>query len=463
MAKKHKGKVVQMLSPENYIRTKARTLAVDKCLINENWEEYGIAHILITRKHSNNNVTIGLYLVDLMCLGVKDTFYRFNISRLELDEIKDTVFTDDLPMVEISYALAHNIIWAAVDFAEEYGFKPCKDFTSTTQFMLDEDTDDIPMMDIECGMDGKPTFTYCEEDDQAMVKRVIAHLEKNPGIGNFELICADDLDDDMYDDLLNEDDYYDEDEFGFEELSLEEKKEKLKDLLNTNDLEKIESGPSQLFQIIQSLSNELTDLELVDNYFESFSTTMLKIKPTEEITNQELGINDASAVIDEAIKDKFDELVDRIESFDKKAKKGVAAFKNQNPELPASYFLEVLYREYNEKKTKNLQDLALQFPNYPLIQILNLKNTVDLSNNEELDFSTLFDKIFQKSTTLTFREIFYFIRTYTMLIAGEMNLEKVHALNNLVHLYPFEESYTNELGAVISLFKLGIISKQLDL
>ena len=38
MAKKKKGKVIQMLSPENYIKQRARTLPIYECRINSDWE-----------------------------------------------------------------------------------------------------------------------------------------------------------------------------------------------------------------------------------------------------------------------------------------------------------------------------------------------------------------------------------------------------------------------------------------
>ena len=53
MAKKSSGKVVQMLSPENYIRTKARTLPLYECWINTDWKEGSQASCIVSRKHSN--------------------------------------------------------------------------------------------------------------------------------------------------------------------------------------------------------------------------------------------------------------------------------------------------------------------------------------------------------------------------------------------------------------------------
>jgi hypothetical protein len=85
---------------------------------------------------------------------------------------------------EIDYSLAHNIIWSAVDYAEEFGFKPHKDFTNTTQFFLEEDTDDIALIEIECGKDGKP-FYIQGDDNNLKANQVIAQLELTTGKGNY--------------------------------------------------------------------------------------------------------------------------------------------------------------------------------------------------------------------------------------------------------------------------------------
>ncbi|MDO5664401.1 MAG: hypothetical protein Q4G63_03980 [Bacteroidia bacterium] len=41
----------QILSPENYIRQRARNLPLYKCFINTNWDEQGLAYIVVSRKH----------------------------------------------------------------------------------------------------------------------------------------------------------------------------------------------------------------------------------------------------------------------------------------------------------------------------------------------------------------------------------------------------------------------------
>lgn len=204
MAKKQKGKVIQMLTPENYIRQKARTLPVFECRVNVEWNENGLANIIVSRKHTNGNITAGMYLVDLKCLGVKDASYWFNITESEYNEILEYA-SENMELEAISYTLAHNIIFAGLEFAEDYGFKPHKDFTSVAKFVLDEDSDDIELMEINCGIDDKPAYMRGPFDDDAKVARIIAQLEKFAGPNNYFVIDEEE-EDDLWDDILEDDD-----------------------------------------------------------------------------------------------------------------------------------------------------------------------------------------------------------------------------------------------------------------
>lgn len=219
MAKKKQGKVVQMLSPQNYIRQKARTLPVYECKVNSNWVDVGIANLSIARKHSNGNITMGFYMVDLKCLGIKDAYYHFNISENKyrglIEEFESFIQVETIP-----YVLAHNIVYAALEFAEDLGFTPHRDFTSIARYILEEDTEDVELIDIECGTDGKPLYVRSEDDTDEQAKAIITQLEKTAGLGNFDFIDivrdkqADFIDDDEIDGVENhwEDDPYDEDE-----------------------------------------------------------------------------------------------------------------------------------------------------------------------------------------------------------------------------------------------------------
>ena len=164
MAKKKSARVIQLpTSPEAQIRTRARNLKIGKCYINEDWDDSREAIVIVTREHVNGNLTVGLFLVDLAMQGIKDASYYFNMPMSEFEEIRDdTEFSDTL--IEIDYNFAHNLIFGALEYGEDNGYKPHKDF-AIAQYILEEDTDDIPLIEFEFGVDGKPML-FDDLDDE---------------------------------------------------------------------------------------------------------------------------------------------------------------------------------------------------------------------------------------------------------------------------------------------------------
>lgn len=166
MAKKNKKKggtqPVQM-SPEKYIKERARKLPIGKCYINSNWQKEGLAEILVTRNRADGNFVFGVYLVDIYCLGVKDAFCNNNVTQEKIDEVIERVYNGN-EITEIPYVEAHNIIYGAIEFAEEADIPPIKDF-NLAKYVLEEDTDDIPLIEYEYGKDGK-YFLVCGPNDR---------------------------------------------------------------------------------------------------------------------------------------------------------------------------------------------------------------------------------------------------------------------------------------------------------
>jgi hypothetical protein len=169
---------MQTLSPRKYVQTKARTLPVSKCMVNKDWEESQIANVSVMRKHTNGNVTIGLYRVDLLCLGVKDTVFFFNTSEAEFLSSYSQELSD---FKEIEYALAHNIIYAGHDFAMEFDIHPNHNF-EVTRYILEEDDNTIPVLEVPVGTDGLPHLIVAEPGQFA---DILVKLKQYAGEGNY--------------------------------------------------------------------------------------------------------------------------------------------------------------------------------------------------------------------------------------------------------------------------------------
>lgn len=211
MGKNKKGNVINMpTTPEGYFKSgRARKLPIYECLINEGWEDEGFAHITVSRKHVNGNLSWGVFLVDTYCLGIKDCFYMFNEPESVYQEQMEA-FQNDFEIETCDYPLAHNIIYGAEEFAGHFEFSPHKDF-KVAQYILEEDDDSIEIIDIDFGKDGKPLYVSGPYDDLAKRDRILATLTRTAGLGNFHFVMDSDQDDN-YEDEDDEflDDVWDE-------------------------------------------------------------------------------------------------------------------------------------------------------------------------------------------------------------------------------------------------------------
>ena len=182
--KKNKAKKVAMLpltalKPANLIMKRGRSFPIYECRMPSGWFEGGKKNVLVARRMPNGHLVVGFYLIDLWCLGLKDTFYRTDLTLAEYDEIVGSM-DYDIPVEKIEPALAFNMIYAAIEYAEDLGFEPAKDF-KTTQYLLPE-PDDFEYIEIETGLNGKPCY-YPGPDDR--VEAILSKLDKKVGKGNY--------------------------------------------------------------------------------------------------------------------------------------------------------------------------------------------------------------------------------------------------------------------------------------
>lgn len=182
---KNKGKGQQQpaLSPYRFMREKARTLSLGKCYIAPpDWQDSGMAHVIVTRVRPSGNMVMATFLVDTFCLGVKDAGYHENITPSDLEAYMNK-YKNGMEVKEISYDEAHNIIYGAMAFAEEGGIKPAKEF-DPAGYILEEDTDDIPLIEYDFGKNGKHFLTVSPDRKEMPYYHI---LKKNLG-DNFEFV-----------------------------------------------------------------------------------------------------------------------------------------------------------------------------------------------------------------------------------------------------------------------------------
>ena len=213
-----------VLSPTVYIKTKTKDLPYGICY--STYDEYhneshsGLDTVIVSRVMPSGKLIVGMYLMDLYCLGIKNTVFKFAMTTDDFNEFVEMVQTQERrDFFEIEPSMAANLVFGGLDYAEQLGFRPEKGFT-ITKYIIDEDlvTDDID--NIEFGQNGKPMFIQGPYDN---VKMVLAMLNKNVGEGNYDFVMMLGGDDDF--ELLDGDfDEDDEEDDDFDDAEVVEEK-----------------------------------------------------------------------------------------------------------------------------------------------------------------------------------------------------------------------------------------------
>lgn len=452
MAKKKKGKVIQMLSPEKYIRQKARQLPIFECRVNSDWTESRKANIMVARKHSNENITFGTFLVDLNCLGLINTLHVFNISPFDYREIIDSAI-EDFDVEVIPYALAHNIIFAGIEFAEDYNFKPHKDF-ALTQYLLEEDTDDIELIDIHCGDDeGKPLYVQAVFENQTRVNQIIGHLEKYVGSGNYGHIIENE-------EMVEEDSELDMQMGKYYDLPINERIELIYEFLDNDD--SIVSDTEMLdFQYLRdSVIDELVDYKKVEKYLVRFLDLLSNSELDYNVSDDVLGIEPGSKIDREVWQKQFNEIFDSILNNAPKALSKLKTYKDKMPDNPAVCFLDLLYKQNNEQKDfeKTLLEYHKRFPDYRLINMLMLTN-FDLFSTR-FNTTVLLDELLPRivdNKKLCRVELIQLIFSTLMSINQTNDIDLVKALEWFFEETESERDYLNPFQNILDVAKIEFI------
>ncbi|MCU0449858.1 MAG: hypothetical protein MUC97_08450 [Bernardetiaceae bacterium] len=226
----------QKLSPEKFFTTgQARALPFLEAWLNPNWQRIGFACVMVARKHPNGKVSYAGFLIDVFCLGIKDTLFEAERSPAQFRQWMDMFyFSVGGQRVPIDYPMAHQLVWGAWAYADKLGFSPHEEF-AYSQFIMEEQTAAVALVAVEFGKDGIPVYFPGPHDDYA---EVLAKLRANAGEGNFDVVLADG---DTYLNLRAQgiefshetitaafdadyDDDYEEDDYGEEEDEEEEDK-----------------------------------------------------------------------------------------------------------------------------------------------------------------------------------------------------------------------------------------------
>jgi hypothetical protein len=167
----------------------AGQLPVHECLVNPNWRESGLAEILLSRLQPDENLTVGVYLVDLLCLGLKNTLFRTDMSVTRYQTKVLTPMYEEAGCQDCSVSLAQRIVYGAIDYAARFHFRPNRDFRQS-HYILGDPRAVGPRKEVEFGRRGRPLYISGPHDD---VAQVVAQLTAHVGPDGFDFMVGEEL------------------------------------------------------------------------------------------------------------------------------------------------------------------------------------------------------------------------------------------------------------------------------
>lgn len=141
----------------------------------------GLVCVLVARRHRYDKVSVCGYLVDVHCLGVKNTIGPEVMDEVDLLAFRRYFFDAYLDHLAAPLELARHLVLGAVDYARALGFEPHPDYADTSGHL------DGPLTgcDIDFGRDGMPFYVEGPYDD---VHKIIHTLEASVGPGNYHFL-----------------------------------------------------------------------------------------------------------------------------------------------------------------------------------------------------------------------------------------------------------------------------------
>jgi hypothetical protein len=145
-------------------------------------EAPGLVSVLVTRQERYGRLRLCGWLVDVYCLGVKDTIGPRVVHTDRLADLTRSYFAAyQARPLAVPLDLARHLVFGAVEYARKLGFEPVPGFAATVGH-LGPWTGPSP---IGFGRDGKPLFVQGPRDNAA---RILTTLERFVGRDNFHFL-----------------------------------------------------------------------------------------------------------------------------------------------------------------------------------------------------------------------------------------------------------------------------------
>ena len=185
VAQKRRTEALDAGPPARVLR--AAEAPVQHCLLTEDLFELGIGTMILARGVTRHHFAVGIFLLDVFCLGIKDAMFR----SLESDEFAMYVEVTNAgsPLVSIGPSDARKLLRDLAAWSQSIDFAPHRDFATVERIYGDVSADESEA-DFQFGRDGKPLYIPGPFESATLIRRRIEQLQKHLGGDGFDFETA---------------------------------------------------------------------------------------------------------------------------------------------------------------------------------------------------------------------------------------------------------------------------------
>lgn len=440
------------VSPPKYLKSgRARTLPLYECYMPSDWKEMGKFPVLISRMHSNGNVTAAVLLVDILCTGMKDAFFIFNEPEHDFqDLVEKYAAIEDLQLVD--YNLVHNVVFGALEFAGDYGIKPPKDW-ELVSMILEKDDDHIPFMEIPLGEDDKPVLLYSSEDPRA--DYYLRQLEIHAG-EDFLIINQDEI---LSDNELHEGEEEVDDTLflkGYENWDKEEWRSFMEEV-DTESLSAFDPIYGYIYEKLEYepllAAGEFNDLELSDDF-------QIEVRPIEG--DEFLQLEEVHAKMegfyllnDDSSDDEHAEVIAQLEE-------AVKMWPDQ-PRLYDSLAIAYAYTEDYTKAEEVNREARKKFIKHFTGKLVHAKLLLQQERLDEIEAALgglTPRKILEGYNSLSIREYMPFLSLLGIYFLKKEDVPRAHHISRMVNELDFDQALERDkdFDFLMLLHRVGLVN-----
>jgi hypothetical protein len=156
-----------------------------ECLIPANLFNRGIGNLIFSRSLPDGRVALGMFLLDVFCLGVKNAFLAI-VTKDEYNRRRSSWrAAENLQWIEP--ACLRKLVEGGVAYARELGFNPHADYSVAQQIFGDVETAACPSH-FEYGRAGKPFYISGPHETATQARTIVGQLQRRLGPGNFDYL-----------------------------------------------------------------------------------------------------------------------------------------------------------------------------------------------------------------------------------------------------------------------------------